>query len=78
LAGLAVTADNNALLNCGGSGILGDDELARAIRCDSATAVRHWWGVTADRTTRQSPVRFVFVSMRKKIAWRRGRKATHL
>jgi hypothetical protein len=30
----------------GGSGILLDEELARAVRCESAAAVMHWWGVT--------------------------------
>jgi hypothetical protein len=30
----------------GGSGIFVDDELARAIRCESATAIRHWWGAS--------------------------------
>jgi hypothetical protein len=29
----------------GGSGILLDDELARAVRCESALAIRYWWGV---------------------------------
>jgi hypothetical protein len=28
----------------GGSGILLDDELARAVRCESALAIRFWWG----------------------------------
>jgi hypothetical protein len=30
----------------GGSGILLDEELARAVRCESAAAVRFWWGVS--------------------------------
>jgi transposase-like protein len=30
----------------GGSGILLDEELARAVRTESAAAVCHWWGVT--------------------------------
>ena len=29
----------------GGSGLLVDEELARAVRCESALAVRHWWGI---------------------------------
>jgi len=31
----------------GGSGILLDEELARAVRCESAAAVMHWWGVSS-------------------------------
>ena len=31
----------------GGSGLLLDDELARAVRHESVAAIRHWWGVTA-------------------------------
>jgi hypothetical protein len=34
-----------ALGSKGGSGILVDDELARAIRHESAVAIQHWWGV---------------------------------
>jgi hypothetical protein len=30
----------------GGSGILLDEELARAVRQESAAAIRHWWGVS--------------------------------
>src|SRR4051812_27295881 len=30
----------------GGSGLLVDDELARAVHGESAQAIRHWWGVT--------------------------------
>jgi hypothetical protein len=30
----------------GGSGILVDHELARAIRCESAAAIRYWWGAS--------------------------------
>jgi hypothetical protein len=30
----------------GGSGILLDEELAHAVRCESAAAVMHWWGVS--------------------------------
>jgi hypothetical protein len=29
----------------GGSGILVEEELARAIRCESALAIGYWWGV---------------------------------
>ena len=31
----------------GGSGLLLDEELARAVRHESAAAVMHWWGVTS-------------------------------
>jgi hypothetical protein len=30
----------------GGSGLLVDAELARAVRCESAQAVRYWWGAS--------------------------------
>jgi hypothetical protein len=29
-----------------GSGLLVDEELARAVRCESALAVRYWWGAS--------------------------------
>src|SRR5262245_55077795 len=31
----------------GGSGLLVDEELARAVRTESAAAIKFWWGVTA-------------------------------
>src|SRR5271167_1560045 len=30
----------------GHPGLLVDDELARAVRMESAAAIRHWWGVS--------------------------------
>jgi hypothetical protein len=30
----------------GGSGLLVDEELARAVRCESMLAIRYWWGVS--------------------------------
>jgi hypothetical protein len=35
-----------ALDGTGGSRLLLDEELARAVRCESAAAVRHWWRVS--------------------------------
>jgi len=35
----------NIVGQMGGSGILVDEELARAIRNESALAIRYWWGV---------------------------------
>jgi|SRR5262245_29748845 len=31
----------------GGSGLLVDEELARAVRCESMLAIRLWWGASA-------------------------------
>jgi hypothetical protein len=35
----------------GGSGLLVDEELARAVRHVSAAAVRHWWGAARGRSS---------------------------
>src|SRR5689334_8281028 len=35
-----------ALDSRGGSGLLVDDELARAVRNEAAVAIRHWWRVS--------------------------------
>src|SRR5262245_12945083 len=32
----------------GGSGLLVDEELARAVRREAAVAIMHWWGVSQD------------------------------
>jgi hypothetical protein len=37
-----------ALGHRGGSGLLIDDELARAVRSESAAAVMFWWGVSCN------------------------------
>jgi hypothetical protein len=29
-----------------------DDELARAVRCESSLAIQYWWGVKSDTTWR--------------------------
>jgi hypothetical protein len=36
----------------GGSGLLVDEELARAVRCESVLAIRHWWGASANAVWR--------------------------
>jgi hypothetical protein len=32
----------------GGSGLLVEEELARAVRSEAAAALRYWWGVGSD------------------------------
>src|SRR5262245_11326820 len=39
-------ADRRGKASGGGSGLLVCEELARAIRCESALPIRHWWNVT--------------------------------
>jgi hypothetical protein len=41
-----------ALGHRGGSGLLLDEELARAVRCESSLAILHHWGVTGGAVTR--------------------------
>jgi hypothetical protein len=36
----------------GGSGLLVDDELVRAIRSESSLAIQYWWGVQAETVWR--------------------------
>ena len=35
-----------------GAGLFVDDELARAVRCESALAVRFWWGIARETVCR--------------------------
>src|SRR5262245_51503314 len=39
-------ADRRGKASGGGSGLLVCEELARAVRCEAALAIRHWWSVT--------------------------------
>jgi hypothetical protein len=36
----------------GGSGLLVEEELAWAVRCESARALCYWWGITAETVWR--------------------------
>src|SRR5262249_10169330 len=36
----------------GGSGLLVDEELARAVRTESSLAIQHWWGVNGETVWR--------------------------
>jgi len=36
----------------GGSGLFVNDELARAVRCESSLAIQLWWGVKAETVWR--------------------------
>jgi hypothetical protein len=40
-----------ALGHRGGSGLLAEEELARAITHESATALMYWWGITCSTVT---------------------------
>jgi hypothetical protein len=70
----------------GGSGILVEDELARAIRTESAAAVGFWWGVSehtvwrwrmtlgVDRKNNPGTVRLTAIASEKGAAKVRGKK----
>jgi hypothetical protein len=65
-----------------GKGLLVDEELARAIRLESAVAVGHWWGVSgatvrkwrkvlgAGRQNNPGSQRLVRAAVRRASAWR--------
>src|SRR5262245_63493842 len=36
----------------GGPGLLVDEELARAVSCESSLAIQHWWGVNGETVWR--------------------------
>jgi hypothetical protein len=69
----------------GGSGILVEAELARAVRCESALAIRYWWGVIdktvawwrralgVERMDSEGSRRLILAGIEAKAAKARGR-----
>lgn len=70
----------------GGSGILVEEELARAVRCESALAIRYWWGAIdktvawwrralgVDRMDSEGSRRLILAGIEDKAAKARGQK----